>query len=62
MKKTHIGKNGKPWCVSVWSAHVKHKPSIVTSLEEFRRVEAERQCQKCQKELAKRIQLGKAQG
>lgn len=49
MKKIHIGQNNKPNCVSVWSAHVAHKPSIVVSLEDFKRLEPARQCQKCAK-------------
>jgi hypothetical protein len=46
-KKTHIGKNGKPKCVTVWSAHVKHKPSIVVPLEEFQKLAPDKQCKKC---------------
>lgn len=47
MKKIHIGKNGKPKCVSVWSAHVAHKPSLVLPLEEFKKLPKDRQCQRC---------------
>lgn len=51
MKKVHIGKNNKPKCVSVWSAHVVHRPSVVVDLEEFKRLEPARQCQKCAKSI-----------
>lgn len=47
MKKVHIGQNGKPKCVSVWSAHVAHKPSIVLPLADFQKLPKERQCQRC---------------
>jgi hypothetical protein len=49
MKKVHIGQNNKPKCVTRWSAHVVHKPSIVVPLEEFKRQQPARQCQKCAK-------------
>ncbi len=48
-KKTHVGQHGKPRCISVWSAHVKHKPSIVLPLAEFQQLTKERQCQRCAK-------------
>lgn len=47
MKKTHIGKNGKPSCVNKWSAHVTHKPSIVAPLAEFQKLPKDRQCRRC---------------
>ena len=48
-KKVHIGRNGKPNCVTRWSAHVSHKPSVVVPLEKFQRLDPARQCQKCAK-------------
>ena len=47
MKKVHIGKNGKPRCVSRWSAHAKHRPSIVVPLDSFKEQPSERRCLKC---------------
>lgn len=51
MKKIHLGQNNKPKCVTTWSAHVAHKPSIVVPLEEFKRLQPARQCQKCAKSI-----------
>ena len=48
-KKVHIGHHGKKRCQSRYSLHVSHRPPIVVSEDEFRKLPKELQCEKCAK-------------
>lgn len=54
-KKVHVGKNGKPRCVTRLSAHVSHGPAIVVPLYTFQDLSPAQQCRKCLKVVATSI-------